>query len=116
MFENILIPSSIVSTILIVWFKTEAFIEYGQLLRLTKVFFIEDFKNEQKNNPGLDFLLFLSIRKNCFFTRLITCPLCFGFWLSLISSYFFKIESFCAVYVFSLILYFSIIKIMHENV
>ncbi len=113
--ENILLPSSIVSAMLIVWFKTEAFVEYGSLLGLSKYLYLSEYKIAQKNDPSLEFPMFLVINNNNFFSRLLSCPLCLGFWLSLLFSCVFDVRLVFSVYVISLILFFYLNNIMHER-
>ena len=46
-----------------------------------------------------------------FFLKLITCPYCFGFWLSLFFALFAGLHNFAFFYVASLFLYFLIDKL-----
>jgi hypothetical protein len=87
---------------LLVWFDTEAFIEYADLFSLTtSLFKINEFKVIQ-SEVGADYsyIDYLLEFHNNFFTRLLSCPICtsvqMGFYLSLFSS----------------LLYFPIISIM----
>lgn len=111
MLENVLIPASFVSMVLIVWFKTDAFVEYAELLGLSKVTFAEDFKEKKKADVMLEFPMYLVINKNCFISRLLSCPICFGFWLSLIFSYPFDPILIPGVYLISLTSFYLFNKI-----
>lgn len=71
----------------LIWFKTEAIIEYfkyipflNEILNIKK---FEDFKFS--NSEYMDYQTFLLINYNCFFIRLITCPICFNTWLNIFS-------------------------------
>ncbi len=75
---------------LIVWLRTDAFVEYVELFRLSSLFGVKKFREQQlqANNYSLDYPNFLIINYNSFFTRLITCPFCLTVWASGIISYF----------------------------
>jgi len=91
---------AIVTFILTIWFKTDAFVEYLWFLPCNRVY-----KIWQDKNPDLEFTEFLTMRYNNFFTRLISCQYCIGFWLSLgISLYTHPINA-PIIYVASLVLY-----------
>jgi hypothetical protein len=76
----------LILTIMIVWFKTTAFVEYAQLLGIKFLLFGY---NEDSNN--LTFPQYLYVKSKVLFNNsickfivaLITCPLCLAFWLSL---------------------------------
>ncbi|MAF24948.1 hypothetical protein CL634_05170 [bacterium] len=86
MFELFFI-SSIIVLILLTWFESDAFIEYAELIGGAKFFGIEEFKEMQSTRASLDYHGYLLEKENTFFIRLITCPLCFSFWASLITTY-----------------------------
>jgi len=79
--ENILIYSCLISLILFVWFKTSAFVEYCSLLRFKKLFYIEEFKKKNEISGELTYTDFISIYKDNFFSRLISCPPCLTTWM-----------------------------------
>ena len=113
-FLNLLGCSCLVASILVIWFKTEAFIEYFKLFKLTRLFKIKDYLDYKKSNPSMEYIDYLIVKHNCFFTKLITCPYCINFWLSLLAILLFGTFSFTnlgMVYIFSLIFYFLINKI-----
>ena len=102
-------------TILIVWFKTDAFAEYCKLLGLKKILLGYDYQNDKH----LSFPQYFYIKsKQCtkcqickFLISLVTCPLCIALWLSLIGACL--ISSFIItpmVYIASLFVYFLIEK------
>jgi len=76
----------LVLTIMIVWFKSGAFVEYCNLLGFKKLLFGYD-----KNPNDLTFPQYLYVKSRSLFKcsvcrfliALITCPLCLAFWLSL---------------------------------
>lgn len=69
----------------LVWFKTDAFAEYGRLLHLswTKA---DDYYLVKESDPAITYHKFLLEYYNCFFVRLITCPICLGLWFGILLS------------------------------
>lgn len=73
-----------VITVMIVWFKSSAFVEYCNLLGFKKILFGYD-----KDPNNLTFPQYLYIKSRTLFKcsvcrfiiSLITCPLCLAFWL-----------------------------------
>lgn len=111
--------SSFVSTFAIVWFYTDTFLYYSQLLgifeniRLQYTSFIN--KNPDKYFP--DFLhekgLTFENRFIKFLCKLVSCPFCLIFWLSLFSSlYVSNILLTAPIYITSLIITFGIKKML----
>ena len=76
--------SCLVAMILLVWNHSEAFIEYSTLFNGNRFFLIDDFREAQKKDPAIDYLSYLQTEHDTFLVRLITCPLCFSIWLTLI--------------------------------
>ena len=83
---EILLPASLVSLILLVWFRSSAFEEYAKLFGLGNLFYIHVYEERLKKNPVDTYQDFLLKNFSCFLIRLITCPLCWSVWLSLVSS------------------------------
>jgi hypothetical protein len=80
MIEQVILTCSFTVFFLFMWFNTEAFIEYAKLFGGKKFFYIDDFEDELKQLNCINYIEFLSKRSNSFFIKLITCPLCLGFW------------------------------------
>jgi hypothetical protein len=76
----------LVLTIMIVWFKSAAFVEYSKLLGLKFLLFGYD-----KDPNSLTFPQYMYLKSKTLFKcpicnfliALITCPLCLAFWLSI---------------------------------
>jgi hypothetical protein len=76
----------LVLTIMIVWFKSAAFVEYSKLLGLKDL--LLGYDNDPNN---LTFPQYLYVKSRTIFkcsicrflVALITCPLCLGVWLSI---------------------------------
>ncbi len=98
--------------VLIIWFNTEAFVEYCHVLKL-KWFKVQDYLNAKESDFTLTYHSYLLQKHNSFFIRLITCPFCLNFWLILIGKFifgYFFIEI-PTIYVTSLITYFIFNKL-----
>lgn len=83
----------------LIWFKTEAILEYSKYIpflnKILKIKEFEDFKFS--NSEYIDYQTFLLINYNCFFIRLITCPICFNTWLNIFS--LFLLDNMCNFFI-----------------
>lgn len=101
-------------SILVIWFNTDAIIEYGSLNRFLKnILKIDQYQTAKKLDCTIEYHQFLLMNYNNFFMRLITCPICFTLWLSIFSFlvgfiYLFEIPM---IFIISLILYYLIKKL-----
>ncbi len=97
--------------LLVIWFNTEVFVEYFKFTG--NVFKIKEYLLDKPNDFGLTYHSFLLNKYNCFFTRLITCPLCFNFWLTLLFTIVFNYGLFTipVIYILSLLIYFVFTKL-----
>ena len=77
----------LIVTVLIIWFNTDAFVEYSRLLHIPVVK-VKEFSVAYEKDCTLSYHTFLLMNYNNFFTRLITCPICTSFWLSIITGIF----------------------------
>lgn len=109
--------SCLVALILLVWFETDAFLEYMKIFYLNKLFKINEYEKRVNENLEEDITYpdFLASDYNNFFTRLMSCPICLGFWVSLSVSFYLNIEVFPVINILSMLLYFLIKKIMKET-
>ncbi len=108
---------------LLAWFNKDAFIEYSQLFKLSKLFKIDEFKQVTENDPTMSYPIFLASYYNNFFTRLVSCPICLSFWLSALYSlsllglypwYLYPLVIMAIAYA-GLFMYFSLVKIMSNE-
>lgn len=90
----------LVTTVMLVWFKTDAFVEYFWFLPVSK-----EYKKMKKSHPEIDFMMFLTMTYTGFFVRLISCQYCTGFWLSVIMSLLTNPIYIPIIYICSLVLY-----------
>jgi len=70
--------------ILVIWFDTNFFVDYLKVFRLTKFTYIKEYEKELFDNPDLNFLEFVFIKEPNFLNKLLACPFCLGFWLSVL--------------------------------
>lgn len=106
--------SCLITLILLIWFKTEAFIVYSKIFKLDECFYIKEweiFKNTK--DCTVTYLQYLRIKfPNGFLTKLITCPICFSVWLTIFSTVFIGFTNFPITCVLSIIMYYVITKLM----
>ena len=74
--------------VLIIWFKTEAFVEYARLFGLSKLLEIDKF--DDRTIHELTYSAFLLVNRDNFLTRLISCPICLGVWVNILVCLFFR--------------------------
>lgn len=98
--------------LLVIWFNTEAFVEYSHLLKI-KWFKVKDYLIAKETDFTLTYHSYLLQKYNSFFTRLITCPFCLNFWLILLGKFIFGYSflEIPTIYVTSLITYFIFNKL-----
>lgn len=85
----IFFSSSIVAFFLLIWFKSDAYIEYCRLFHLNRISHYKDYEEKKKNDISLTYHGYLRQYHNCFFVQLVTCPICTTVWLSILSGIFF---------------------------
>lgn len=108
------------TTLLILWFKTDWLLHYCQLLNLFGNFrqnFVDYIsKNPQSFFP--DYLYELSTKQQNrafhFFGKLLSCPLCLGFWFSVIFSGLFGLSflTVAPIYIGTLFIFFLLKKFL----
>lgn len=82
----IIIGSSIIALILLIWFRTDAWLEYCKIFKMNFISFYKDYDIKYKEDVSLRYLHYLRMYHNCFFIRLITCPICLAVWIGLFIS------------------------------
>lgn len=71
--------------LLVVWLRTNAFVEYMRLFHLTSLFHVSDYLKIQGDGYGGSYIDFLAeYYHESFFVRLFICPVCLSFWLGLV--------------------------------
>jgi hypothetical protein len=113
--------SSIITVILLVWFKSDGFLEYGKLFGLKRILKSKDYEFEKFNNIHLSYPLFLKMKYPNFFFKLIGCKLCLSIWLSGIASIFLSsgflslVSNTSVLTLLSLFMFGVIAKYLNEN-
>jgi hypothetical protein len=86
MLLNNIILISLQIFILILLFQTNFIYEYSKLFKLIKkINLLKEYEDYIYKNNFLKLIDFLSLKPNFFF-KLLSCPLCLNFWLSLASA------------------------------
>jgi hypothetical protein len=92
--------------LLFIWFKTDSFVQYSQLFRLSNILKISNWQDYRILNPKISYLEYLSIKHRSFFTKLISCTPCLLFWITILVSVLMdKLFHFPITYIFSYIIY-----------
>ena len=100
-----------VSVVALLWFKTDVVPEYGRLFKWSFTKY-EDYWMLKNEDPSLTYISFLvNYHYENFFVRLITCPICFSVWLSIIACILIGVLWFPYICFLSLVFY-SILVIM----
>ena len=115
--ENVFTATLAISFLLIVWFETNAFVEYARVVG----FKLKGY--EMSEQMGLDFPAYLALKHDSFYVRLITCPICLCVWLSIAAAIALDyawvlwnpVFSFLIVFHFSMIKYFLFKFLMHKS-
>lgn len=113
---NFLYSLGLVTTVLVVWFKTEAFSEYCKIFNIECLLLGYD-----ESNTDLTFPQFLFVKRHLltkskfwlFCIKLITCPFCLSFWFCLFFGLIFIHPLLIpCLYVSSLFVYLSLSKLL----
>lgn len=77
--------ANLIALILLVWFKSDAIIEWSSLLGMSKFFMVDEFykMKMEEVNIGINYPTFLKIKYHNFIVNMLACPLCMSVWLSL---------------------------------
>ncbi len=88
-----------VSYFLVVWFDgAKFFVEYLKLFGLSdKILHVKKFLANQKQGSFDTYLDYISLYKDSFLTRLVTCPKCFSIWVSTIFYFYANLIVFIAI-------------------
>ena len=116
MIFDIVFITSLLALIYLIWFDSDAFEEYAKLVGGAKFFGVKEYKEKQKNDATLTYHQYLLANKNSFFIRLITCPLCFSVWASLVVTFVYTDSLLLAPIcnIVSLILYMLTIRLFED--
>jgi len=79
---NFFIYISLNSTFLFLIYNTNFIYEYFKLFKFDRIKIFKEYIDYIYKNNFINFIPFLSLKNN-FFYKLISCPLCLNFWLSM---------------------------------
>lgn len=104
--------SCFVALILLIWFKSDAFIEWGSAIGLKRLLQIDQYKEKKLSDISfpLTYPLFLRFKYNNFFIKGLTCPLCLCIWLSIIFCVFDSLVFLIPVVCISALLIYGLIN------
>ena len=85
----ILFCSACIAMLLLIFFRTDGYVEYCRLLRLNFISFYKDFDAKHKEDFSLTYIKYLRQYHNNFFVRLVTCPVCLSVWIGIVLSILF---------------------------
>ncbi len=97
-----------IALILLTWFRTEAWLEYTKLFHLNFLSFYKDFEDKKSHDVTLTYIMYLRMYHNCFFVRLLTCPICLSAWIGLLIAIF-TIPLYAPVYIIGGLIIFTVI-------
>jgi hypothetical protein len=100
--------SFVLGYLMLLWLRTDAFVEYMNLLKLDNWLHISEYNELHRAGYGGNYPMFLAeYYKDKFFVRLVTCPLCLSFWTGILSALY--IDSFGGILCAPLILFFYLL-------
>ena len=85
--ENLKFAAAAVSIVFLLY-DTEVIAEYARLFGLSKIFDLDHYKCYKIKTPYGNYPSFLRETRDCFFTRLISCGYCLGFWICAVSGFY----------------------------
>lgn len=101
-------------SILTVLYLTDFIYEYGKIFKMDSLLRLGEYQKMRIDLGGqLEYTSFLEITKPSFLTKLLSCHLCFGFWVSLLSCAAFSLDILGIVYILSQILFLILKKLYH---
>jgi len=72
----------LVANILFFFYETDFFVQYVKLVRLNKMLGVDNYEIYLGEHPEDSYWEYLAYEKPNFLTKLISCPLCSGFWVN----------------------------------
>jgi hypothetical protein len=109
---NILALGAIWFFCLLIWLKTNAFVEY---MRQFNAEYISEYETIAADVPGYSYITFLLEHKNCFFTRLITCPVCLTVWFAMTAALLFTVSIGVLAAFLGLFFYLIVSRLLNEQ-
>lgn len=109
----IIILSSLITTILLMWMNSDVIVEWGGIFGLSKLLKLDEFNHSRLESAikgcPYNYPTFLKEKYNYnFITKLLGCPLCLGLWLTVLISIPISIIFIPVIYVISMLMYGAI--------
>lgn len=85
-YQILLFFSCSITSILVVWYLTSAFIEYAAMFGLSKFLLVERYKEylDSSSNYETTYPQFLKIHSDSFLFKILECHFCLALWLAII--------------------------------
>jgi len=90
MILDLIIKSSFPALCIFLWYKTNFFYEYVKLFKFNKFKIFKEYEDFIQHSH-IYFPIFLGFKNN-FFAKLLNCPMCLNFWLTILFCLLFKIS------------------------
>jgi hypothetical protein len=79
---NVAAIAVVLAYFMLVWFRTNAFVEYMNLFKLGRFLKVSEYTQIHADGYGGNYVDFLvEYYKDYFLVRLVSCPVCLSFWL-----------------------------------
>ena len=101
-----------IALVLLIWFRTDAWLEYCRILHLDRISFYKDYEAKKHEDATLTYLTYLRREHNSFFVRLITCPICLAVWLSFVPAALTSVFLFPVFVIGSLLLFTALDRLL----
>jgi len=112
---EILFATCVCASLLMLWLDTNVVFEYLNYFRLGGRLIYQYREKRKEKFFNLNLAGYLVLEHNCFFTRLIGCAICLNFWFNLIINLlFFHWHHIPITFIFSLCVYYYLIKLKGE--
>jgi len=92
----------LIAFILFIWFESDILFTLAKLFRLHDKLSIKDYEKQRLEFEGkFSFIDFIYMKKTNMFTKLLSCPICMCFWLTLLYSFIIYNNIIFASYMFA---------------
>ena len=110
---EIIYTTAFIVTVLVLWFETDVVVEYINYFHLGGIIDVDKYDDYELDGKCRNYPEYLLVKYPSFYTKLISCPHCIGFWLTIIFCLSFGLSfiSWGAVYVLSLLVYSLMCKL-----
>lgn len=107
MIEILFIYSAMLAAGLLVWFNSEAFVEYVYLAGFN-ILHVSDYVKYKETDCSVSYHSYLRRYHNSFFIRLMTCELCVSVWLAILFKFVFFLPFITIpfIFIYGMMLYF----------